>query len=214
MDSQQVRVAARADVERAEADSVAIAEHAAVRAEGAAESVAAKELAGAKAQAGLEQIERLLRKEVWVLNHVIHTTRRVNLLIMTAIATIPVLCTAMLHVFVVLEKAEVRADVSTSRTASVRHAVTGMFLAVHVALVSVNGILKLPDKITDAERMLKVSNKALQDVNFAQHKPADAIPALLNEVEKHLAFGKGNATHHPPEWVSNLYDKKFGKGGK
>ena len=28
----------------------------------------------------------------------------------------------------------------------------------------------------------EVSNKALQDVEFAQHKPADVVPKLLEEV--------------------------------
>ena len=90
--------------------------------------------------------------------------------------------------------------------------VIGFLTTLHILVVSAYRSMRLPEKICDAEKVLKVTDMALSRLEFAQHKPAEAIKDILGEVEEKVAQMKMISDHQPPNWAYKLFDELLAAG--
>lgn len=139
-----------------------------------------------------------LTREVWVLRYCKRRLHRLEMLMHVLIATIPVLsgCT--------LNFAHPHLPVGSR----IEHMLLAFFTTCHLTVVQLYVKLKLAERIHDMNRIEQVSGLILNRLEFARHKPLEALEKLIEDVETQLEHSKlGQQADDPPEWAYKLFDQ-------
>lgn len=156
------------------------------------------------AHQALASLMRVMKRELWVLKYCMTRMRQMDMVLSILVVGIPVFCAAvhssMSHL---LSEKEDQHYATT---------VIGALTACHVIVASANRSMRLPEKICDMEKVVKVTAMALNRLEFAQHKPAAALTEILQQVEEMVAHMKMISEHQPPDWAFKLFDELTASG--
>merc|ERR1712023_258467 len=93
------------------------------------------------------------------------------------------------------------------------HVIVGFGMSIHMAIVQIDHALRLPQTINDLKKLSKASNMVLNNLEYVEHKPNEAIRDMLQKSGEDMEHSKLLAEYEPPEWAYRLYDdlQKSGK---
>jgi len=149
----------------------------------------------------LAKLTHMLKREAWVTDYMLVRMSRTNLVLQLVVAVLPVSMAVLLSFAF---------DVSPEDSA-LRHSITLFFVTGHLIAVYLLNHLKLPSKICDAERMLKVTEGLLNRVTLAQSRPnVRNIEELLMDVESKIDSLTKDYCFSAPKWAYRIFDKQAG----
>lgn len=147
----------------------------------------------------LAQLETMLKREAWVTDYMLVRMNKINTVLQLLVAVLPVSMAVSLSF----------AHDVAKEDGALKHSITLIFVTGHLIAVYLLNHLKLPYKICDAERMLKVTEGLLNRVTLAQSRPnVKNMEELLLDIESKIDSLTKDYCFQPPKWAYKIFSKQ------